>query len=635
MKKIKLLNSIMAASATAAPLCSLTACSHQFDYTKLTEDILENLESNFMDIDGRGVPIYLKQAGLSEIPRATWYCGYIYNYIINKMKIIAPNIQIAGCDEWSQLAEPAAAIQAEIQEKGYPAYEQVDGKYGNIWFDLPATEGCDDYPAIMLQAHMDVTMEWANDQAKNNWKTEGILVEKDTDEDIMYPKGGLDKNPQTSLGADAGAGMALMFAIAQNYKNFKHGKIRLMFTCDESGVTTTFYAGADLLNYDQSGTVCEYADGRSKCPLAAGSDKPFGENYEYHNIISLDAAVQDYIYVSAAGIYECQIHNNQLPGNDINWSKTPTEWLPEFGVQDGKLHQYTLTISGLNGGHSAQDINKGYGNALQWAMKTMTTTDPEFRLISGKSSSSAYKICDSTEITFVSSLKKEAIDEKVNIFKNVYKSAYPKEQFGKITYDITEKVEQKAEEALTTIQSNAIVLFADHLQYGPLTYFDNLDVKTSMNFCPFNLTFRDNFFNLDFHVVVRSASQEELLNLYDQIHLFIHYDLEPYISGTSVTNVTDPVWEPIVDDKLLNLTVTAYNNFQYRPQIANSHGWFECACWLEFWALQPDTPKLNMVCIGPQIYDDHTVNEELYSDSLSAVIKAILYVCMNAKASLQ
>lgn len=98
---------------------------------------------------------------------------------------------------------------------------EVD-QFGNILFEIPATNGYESSPGVVLQAHMDMVCLGSPDPATN-----GV--------DPIVDETGEWVTANTTLGADNGIGLASMLSIMD--ENISHGPLALMFTrTEETGL---------------------------------------------------------------------------------------------------------------------------------------------------------------------------------------------------------------------------------------------------------------------------------------------------------------------------------------------------------------------------------------------------------------
>ena len=172
---------------------------------------------------------------------------------------------------------------------------------------LPATPGYEEGPGIILQAHTDMVCVSA---PGSGWRPglDGVTTKLED--------GFLRSDGRSSLGADNGVGVALMLWLALHQRQLPHPPVLLLFTaCEERGLV-----GAKAL------------------------DPQWLAGFRYY--INLDAFRGDAAIIASAG------------GLRQAWSH------PLCRQPNPLSHAFTLTLSGLTGGHSGFDIHRGRLNAL-------------------------------------------------------------------------------------------------------------------------------------------------------------------------------------------------------------------------------------------------------------------------------
>ncbi|MGN1382901.1 MAG: M20/M25/M40 family metallo-hydrolase [Eubacterium sp.] len=177
----------------------------------------------------------------------------------------------------------------------------------NVVIVKPASEGMENHPPLMLQAHMDMVLE-LSEQAEKDPRTHGISTY--TDGDWMKAEG-------TSLGADDGIGCAMMLAILAD-DTLRHPKIEAVFTSDEE----IGMKGAERMDDH----ILKVLDAR-RC-------------------INLDTHDDAKLVLGSTG------------GMSVE-TVIPIKRKPLSGSISCRV-----SVSGLKGGHSGRDIMEGRGNAL-------------------------------------------------------------------------------------------------------------------------------------------------------------------------------------------------------------------------------------------------------------------------------
>lgn len=660
MKKLKLINSIVVASTVATPIVFLASCS-QDNYANLAQLIKDDQVAIF--------------AELSKCHRSTFDEGEAFAWIKQQFKNDKETYgaTLAGEDKWSDLL--CVKDQAEI-DLPYPVSQKFStSTYGNMWYDIEPSPGYEEKPKIILHAHVDMTIDWKDDAAKAEWMKEssdggGVKVDQAHYVDEAYL---CSTNNETSLGADNGMGVALLMALAKHRNEFNHPGLRLLFTADESGAVPFLWSnqpegsidhverrmlasGADLLTYDQAnGDFAEVrkVDGVYKWQeyktLTENSKKPFGENYEFGNIISFDGSTRNTIYNSAAGIHECQLQN--ILSGTVNQQNEAPDLLQRidksrFDESTGDLEMYELTYFDLHGGHSGYDINRGHGNALQMLMQTLLTDDPNFALYSVESGGSAYQICNKATAKFVVNKEwgGEFLAKKAQIYFDIFHSSFPNED--KMQYELkkldvnSEEFENEPEiQVVDPERSRQITIFSNLLLYGPNTWFDEKheEVKSSCNFGPLTITqnYAEYTANFSYNIVARSADNDELRVFQGLVHAIIDqilYGIVNVDDTTQVNHIDNLVWQPIGEGESNNLAEEAskgYKNIHIKHYKVSSHAWLEIACFPPIFEVAGKA-KPDMICYGPEIIRAHSCDEVVYTDSLDGVIKAALYVFNHA-----
>ena len=191
------------------------------------------------------------------------------------------------------------------------AIECVTDEAMNVIMRVPATPGYEEHEGVILQAHMDMVAE-KNGDVQHDFLADPI--ETFVDGEWLKAKG-------TTLGADNGIGISMALAAITD-PNLQHPAIECLFTVDEE----TGLTGAMKLQ-----------DGMLKSK----------------RLINLDSEDDGQIFIGCAGGIDtlAKMHYEHIS-------------LP-CGEGQGGVLPIRLSVSGLLGGHSGDDINKGRANANQ------------------------------------------------------------------------------------------------------------------------------------------------------------------------------------------------------------------------------------------------------------------------------
>lgn len=193
----------------------------------------------------------------------------------------------------------------------------------NVLIKKSATKGRESDPVVLLQAHTDMVCE-KHPHVVHDFKTEGISLVREGN--LLHADG-------TTLGADDGYGVAAMLAVLNDEK-LSHPALECLFTAaEEVGLV-----GAS--QFDYSGLKANY-------------------------MLNLDAAEEDVVIVGCCGGLRAKL-------------SVPVT----FSAVSGK--GITLSLGGLCGGHSGEDIHRNRLNAhvlmgkLLFALREKT----DFRIVS-------------------------------------------------------------------------------------------------------------------------------------------------------------------------------------------------------------------------------------------------------------
>jgi dipeptidase D len=194
---------------------------------------------------------------------------------------------------------------------------------GNLILRKPAAPGCEAWPGVVLQAHLDMVCQ----------KNSGVAHDFSSDPIVPSLRDGWLCTDETTLGADNGLGVALILAVLEA-QHLKHGPLEALLTVDEEagmggarGLAAGTLAGRLMLNLDT---------------------EDWGE-----------------FYLGCAG------------GLDVDAAES---WQPE--ALPAGWQGLRLELTGLRGGHSGVDIHEERGNAIKLLLRVLQALNAQvdFRL---------------------------------------------------------------------------------------------------------------------------------------------------------------------------------------------------------------------------------------------------------------
>lgn len=419
---------------------------------------------------------------------------------------------------------------------------------GNLLICKGATCNDNTSKTIILQAHVDMVCEKNSDTVHN---FEHDPIQTYIENDWIKAKG-------TTLGADNGIGMAMMMAVLAS-NDVLHPNIECLFTVDEETGLTGAYA---LQNDFLTGDV----------------------------LLNLDSEDDGEIFVGCAGgIDTLAILNYELNDN------------PE------KYFGFTISLSGLKGGHSGDDIHRGYGNAVKILNKFLWQVNKsmDLRLHSFVGGNLRNAIArEAKAIGSIPYADKERLRIMLNIFiaemEDVFGSIEPKIKFELDSFLTLEKVIDK-----NTSNNLLNALYA--CPHGVISMSKEMSdlVETSTNLASVKMLATQ---QIEINTSQRSSIESVKYDIAHQVEsVFL-------LAGAKVTHGDGyPGWKPNLDSPILKTAINAYQNlFQAEPKIRAIHAGLECGLFLKKY------PHLDMISIGPTMRGVHSPDERL---SISATQK--------------
>ena len=441
--------------------------------------------------------------------------------------------------------------------------ETLVDETGNVLIRKAATPGHENAATIILQSHMDMVCDKLVD------------VDFDFHKDVIqtYIDGDWLKAKGTTLGADDGIGCAIELAILAS-NDIEHGPIECVFTRDEE----TGLTGAH-------GMKAGFMTGKM--------------------LINLDSEDEGLIFVSCAG-------------------GQTTHATFHFQREAAPAGYFFLEISlkGLNGGHSGDDIDKKRANAIKILSRFLflenAKLNGDIRLVSFNSGKMHNAIPRDGKVVFA--VKNEA-KEQVRADWNVFASEVEDE------FHVTEQSMQfkmESAEAAAVIEPATAQKFIMALQAvdnGPLTTCQDEAiawmVETSSNVA--SVATSDDC--IDIVASQRSNVMSNLENMTNTVKAAF------LLAGAEVT-VGDkyPAWKMRADSQLTDLAVKSYEKlFGKEPLVKGIHAGLECGLFSERY------PDLDMVSFGPTLRNVHTPEEALLIPTVQMVWDHLLEILRSMK----
>ena len=436
--------------------------------------------------------------------------------------------------------------------------ETFEDEIRNVIIRKPATTGMENRKPIVLQGHLDMVHQKNND-TNFDFLTQGI---------DMYLDGDWVRARGTTLGADNGLGVAMIMAILES-NDIAHPAIEALFTIDEeTGMTGALNLKGGILQ---------------------------GEI-----LLNMDTEEDDEIDIGCAGGIDITANRN------YNLEETPENSIA-----------YTITVKGLNGGHSGIEIHKGLGNANKIMNRLLFDGFENFGLqiseISGGSLRNAIPR-ESVAKVIVASMYDEAfvydMQEVINDIKTEFKTVDPNLNIEITKCEVPEKVmDLGVQEGL--LRS---IYAAHNGVYRMSADMDDL-VETSNNIA--RVIVKDG--EIVIQNLTRSSVESSKMDLANSLRSA--YEL----FGCEVTfGGSYPGWTPNVKSEILDLLVSIYEKQNgEKPKVVACHAGLECGI------LGTNYPTMDMISFGPTILGAHSPDERASVKSSQKFYKFVLEILEN------
>ena len=442
------------------------------------------------------------------------------------------------------------------------AIECVADEAMNVIMRVPATPGYEDHEGVILQAHMDMVCE-KNGDVHHDFMNDPIET---------FVEGEWLKAKGTTLGADNGIGIAMALAAITD-KELPHPAIECLFTVDEE----TGLTGAMKLQ-----------DGMLKSK----------------RLINLDSEDDGQIFIGCAGGIDtlAKMHYTKVQRDN---------------VQCTNLLPIKLSVNGLLGGHSGDDINKGRANANQLIVWFLARIWPqtEIQLASIHGGNLRNAIAREAEATIVIPM---AFKEQIRIDWNHY-VAQMENVFGEIEKDMRLELEttDMPDTCIPADKAYRLIMALCECPHGMIAMSQEMPglVETSTNLA--SIKMREG--NIEVNTSQRSSKEPSKHHLKWAVEQALSMACDEVTHGDGY-----PGWAPNPNSPLLEVVKKAYIDlYKAEPKVLAIHAGLECGLFLEKY------PYLDMVSIGPQMYGVHSPQERL---SIPSTERCYQWLCQTLKA---
>ena len=408
----------------------------------------------------------------------------------------------------------------------------------NVIIRKPASKGYEDRDAVILQGHMDMVCT----------KTEERVIDFAKDPIDIYVDGDFIRTKGTTLGGDNGIAVAMTLALLED-KDAVHPELEALFTTEEE----TGMGGAMKLD---------------------------GSLFKGKTLINIDSEEEGIFLTSCAGGVR-------------TFSHVPVEWT------DNRFEStYALKITGLTGGHSGIEIQKGRANALRLLGRFLEGIEEDFSVSEVSGGEKMNAIARMAYATITTDMDLDAYAKKMHgIFLNEYAMTDPE---LKIEVTPCERPNTVFSKRTRTNVIGSLLLIPNGVQTMS-SYIEGL-VESSNNMGVLSTS--------DTEVVVETAVRSSIRSL--KYEIVDRIKSVASLTGAKVETKSDyPEWEYNPNSKIRDLFINTYEELTGEKAVLEAiHAGLECG------VLMDRIGDLDMVSFGPNMGKVHTPQEYL---SISSV----------------
>ncbi len=453
----------------------------------------------------------------------------------------------------SKKEEKIAAYLLDFGEKH--DLETLRDETGNILIRKLATKGYEDRKMVCLQSHIDMVGE-KNANKKFDFENDPIEA---------YVEDGWVKAKGTTLGADDGIGIAAQLAILES-DAIEHGPIECLFTVDEeTGLTGAFGLEPGFLKSEI--------------------------------LLNLDSEDEGQLFIGCAGGKDTSI---EIP------------YLKESVPAD--MSSFIIKVSGLKGGHSGDDIEKGLGNANKILNRLLWNTSKDYGLRISKFDAGNLRNAIAREGHAIVAVPVDYGKDLVEYVTGYNKTL--RAEFKVTEPDLKIEISPASQPAFLIdkkTQSNLLnALYA--CPHGVIAWSMDIPdfVETSTNLASVKTE------SIVFKITTsqRSSVESAKKDVGDMVAATFALTGAKIVSSDGY-----PGWTPNPGSEIVAITEASYKElFKEDPEVLAVHAGLECGL------IGDKYPQMDMISYGPEIKGAHSPDERLQIESTQRFWKLTLDV---------
>ncbi len=374
----------------------------------------------------------------------------------------------------------------------------------------------------------------------------------------LYIDGDFIRARGTTLGADNGIAAAYMLAVLED-DTLEHPPLECVFTTEEE--------------------------------IGMGGAKVFDtSDLQGKRFLNMDTEEEGYLMVSCCGGRRMRVY---LPA--------------EHMAKESGVKPFILRIRGLKGGHSGSDIHlqRANANVLLGRVLYEMREQMDFTLVRADGGNMDNAICREAEAVFcIQAEQKGAALSLLKELEKTFCEEYKDRESG-ITIEM-EEVREQIDEVLTQTTRDYLIALLLLLPYGVQTMDTGMEglVESSSNIGILK-TYED-------HIYVDNAVRSSVESRKESICRKIEALGE--LCGAKVVGENDyPGWKYNPQSELLEIFKETWQDcFGEAPKVVAIHAGLECGLFAE------KIPGLDLISLGPDMFDVHTPDERL---SISSTLR--------------
>ncbi|MBV6396909.1 MAG: Cytosol non-specific dipeptidase [Anaerolineales bacterium] len=417
---------------------------------------------------------------------------------------------------------------------------------GNLVVRVPASAGRASDATVILQGHLDMVWQ-KTPESTHDFTRDPIRLIRDGD---------WIHADSVTLGADNGAALALMMALAED-EHISHPALELLFTVEEEvGLT-----GARQLDPT----------------MISGK-----------TLINLDSEEEGVLIVGCAG------------GGGVTIT-LPVAW----SAQTKNEVCFEILVGGLKGGHSGVDIHKQRANSNKLMARVLDALqrDAPIRLAALKGGTARNAIPREAQAVFF--CPREKIARCRAAFAEIVDVIRGERQYAEPALTVTMSEKKDSAQAIGAVETQAAIRLLTALPCGVLKMSEDASgiVETSSNIGVVELK-EDGLLIASNHRSCVSARIEEEVRRVES--------LAGLAGATAERTGLGAPWQPNMDSPLLKKCAAAYRSLNGKaPKVEIIHAGLECG------VISERCGGLDCISLGPTIENPHSPDERLYVPSLA------------------